>query len=201
MGFQKRCIDFDETKSMTSKLKFVNASTQNAEKTHVGCHDLATLTKKMFQECPEKKHCDSDFLDDSFLSSKIDDSLDELFKVDDLETSDDDDESQDEYEEKISSLCMFIVFWGMLSQLLIFCFKCRKAAHTENTKVRGSLLEVTLMCVEGHQTQWRSQPVIGSMALGNLLVVASILFTVNAFTRMKEFCDVLSLSIARMSSF
>ena len=85
---------------MTSKLKFVNASTQNAEKPHVGCHDLATLTKKMFQECPEKKHCDSDFLDDSFLSSKIDDSLDELFKVDDLETSDDDDESQDEDEKK-----------------------------------------------------------------------------------------------------
>ena len=186
---------------MTSKLKFVNASTQNAEKPHVGCHDLATLTKKMFQECPEKKHCDSDFLDDSFLSSKIDDSLDELFKVDDLETSDDDDESQDEDEKKISSSCMFIVFWGMLSQLLIFCLKCRKSAHIENTKVRGSLLEVTLMCVEGHQMQWRSQPVIGTMVIGNLLVVASILFTVNAFTRMKEFCDVLSLSIARMSSF
>ena len=155
----------------------------------------------MFPECPERKDCDPDFLDDSFLSSEIDDPLDESFKVDDLETPDDDNESQDEDEEKISSSCKFIVFWEMLSQLLIFYFKCRKAAHIEKTKVRGSLLEVTLMCVEGHQTQWRSQPVIDTMALGNMLVAASSLFTGNTFTRIKEFCDVLSLSIAKMSLF
>ena len=29
------------------------------------------------------------------------------------------------------------------------------------------------MCIEGHETQWSSQPVIGTIALGNLLVVAS----------------------------
>ena len=39
------------------------------------------------------------------------------------------------------------------------------------------------------------------MALGNLLVAASISFTGNTFTRIKEFCDVLSLSVAKMSSF
>ena len=39
------------------------------------------------------------------------------------------------------------------------------------------------------------------MAIGNLLVVAGILFTGNAFTRIKEFCDVLSLSIAKMLFF
>ena len=92
-------------------------------------------------------HCDPDFLDDSFLSSEIDDPLDESFKVD-LETSDDGYESQAEDSERISSSCKFIVFWEMLSQLLIFCFKCRKAAHIEKTKVRGILQEVTLMCVE-----------------------------------------------------
>ena len=45
-------------------------------------------------------HCDPDFLDDSFLSSEIDDPLDESFKVDDLETSDDEYESQDEDSER-----------------------------------------------------------------------------------------------------
>ena len=190
-----------ENATTTSKLKFVNASTQTDGKIHVGCHDVPTLTENMFAECPERKDCDPDFLDDSFLSSENDDPLDESFKVDDLETSDDDDESQDEDEERISSSCKFITFREMLSQLLMFCFKCRKAAHTEKTKVRGSLLEVTLMCVEGHQTQWRSQPVTGTMALGNMLIAASILFTGNTFTRIKEFCDVLSLSTAKMSSF
>ena len=76
-------------------------------------------------------HCDPDFLDGSFLSSEIDDPLDESFKVD-LETSDDGYESQAEDSERISSSCKFIVFWEMLSQLLIFCFKCRKVAHIEN---------------------------------------------------------------------
>ena len=96
----------------------------------------------------QRKHYDLDILDDSFLSSEIDNPLDESFKVDDLETSDDDDESQDDENKIISSLCKFLVFWEMLSQLLIFCFKCRKAAHIEKTNVRGILQEVTLMCVE-----------------------------------------------------
>ena len=93
-----------EKATMTSKLKFVNASTQTDDKIHVGCHVVSTLTENMFPVCPERKHCDPDFLDDSFLSSKIDDPVDESFKVDDLETSDDDNESQDKDKEKISSL-------------------------------------------------------------------------------------------------
>ena len=109
---------------MTSKLKFVNATTQTDDKIHVGLHDVATLTENMFPECPERKDCDPDFFDDSFLSSEIDDPLDESFKVDDLETSDDDGESQDDDEEEISLSCKFIVFREMLSQLLIICFKC-----------------------------------------------------------------------------
>ena len=43
--------------------------------------------------------------------------------------------------------------------------------------------------------------VIDMMALGNLLVAASILFTGNTFTRIKGFCDMLPLPIAKMSSF
>ena len=162
---------------------------------------MATFTENMFPECPEREHCEPDFLDDSFLSSEIDDPLDESLKIDDLEPLDDNDELHDEDNERISSSCKFIVFLEMFSQLLIFCFKCKKAAHIEKIKVRGSLLEVTLMCVEVHQIQWRSQPVIGTMVLGNLLVVASILFTGNTSTRIKEFCDVLFLSIAKMPSF
>ena len=57
------------------------------------------------------------------------------------------------------------------------------------------------MCVEGHQTKWRSQPVTSTMALGNLLVATSILFTGNTFTWIIKFCEVLFLSLAKMSSF
>ena len=57
------------------------------------------------------------------------------------------------------------------------------------------------MSVEGHQTQLCLQLVIDTMALGYLLVAASILLTGNTFTRTKEFGNVLSLSIAKMSLF
>ena len=66
-----------EKATVTSKLKFVNASTQTGEKILVGWHYVATLTENMFPECPEREHCEPDFLDDSFLSSEIDDPLDE----------------------------------------------------------------------------------------------------------------------------
>ena len=61
---------------------------------------MAALTENMFPECPGKKHYDTDFLDNSFLSSEIDDPLDESFKVDDLQTSDDDNESQEKTKKK-----------------------------------------------------------------------------------------------------
>ena len=136
---------------------------------------MATLTETIFPECPERKHSDPNFVDYSFLSSEIDDPVDKPFKVDDLEISDDNGESQDEHEEEISSSCKFKIFWIMLSQLLIFCCKCRKASHIEKTKIRGSLLEVTLMCLEGRQT--------------------------HTFNRRKNICDVLSLSIAKIPLF
>ena len=49
-----------EKATMTSKLKFVIASTQTDDKIYVGCHDVATLTENMFPESPERKHCDPD---------------------------------------------------------------------------------------------------------------------------------------------
>ena len=48
------------------------------------------------------------------------------------------------------------------------------------------------MCVEGHQTQWCLQSVIDIIAIGNLLAAG-------IFTRTKEFCNLISLSIAKMS--
>ena len=66
---------------------------------------------------------------------------------------------------------------------------------------KGNFARGNINVCWSQQTQWSSQAVIGTMALGNLLVAASISFTGNTFTRIKEFCDVLSLSVAKMSSF
>lgn len=44
----------------------------------------------------------------------------------------------------------------------------------------GSLLVVTLIHVERNQTQWRSKPVVETMALGNLLVTAFFLLEIHS---------------------
>lgn len=43
-----------------------------------------------------------------------------------------------------------------------------------------SLLEVTLIHVESNQTQWRSKPVVETMALRNLLVTAFFLLEIHS---------------------
>lgn len=55
---------------------------------------MATLMGNMFPESPERKDCHPDFPNDSFLSSEIHNPLDESFKVDDLDRSNDASESQ-----------------------------------------------------------------------------------------------------------
>ena len=50
-------VQNSEKATVTSKLKFVNASTQTDDKIHVGCHDVATLMENMFPECPECFTC------------------------------------------------------------------------------------------------------------------------------------------------
>ena len=158
VGIQKKCIGFGEAKSGLRKgnsdIEVENCECQHTNGWQNSCRLpwCGFFDGKHVSECPDRKHCDPDFLGDSFLSSEIDDPLDESLKAGDLETSDDKDESEEEDEEKISLSCKFIVFWEMLSQLLIFCFKCRKDVLIENTKVRRSLLAVTLKCVEGHHT-------------------------------------------------
>ena len=141
-----------EKATKTIRLQFVNVSTQTDDKIHVGCHDVATLMETMCPECPERRDCDPDFLNDSFLFSETDEPLNESFKVDDLETSDNVDESQDKDSERIFIVVQVNGFLGNAFTAVLL--QMQKSFLYSKDQSKGSVLEITLMCVEGHQTQW-----------------------------------------------
>ena len=95
----------------------------------------------------------------------------------------------------------YIVFWPMLLQLLTFCLNCRCAASITNIITRGSQLTVTLLCINGHQTSWNSQPSVRGMSQGNLLISASILFTGNTFGRISELFNTAKVKFFSKSTY
>ena len=128
-----------------------------------------------------------DFQDESFRISEYSDESQEY-------SSGSTDESES-YTDK------YIVFWSMLCQLFTCCLTCHKSAYVASKKVIGSLLSVTLFCVDGHTSIWKSQPLLNKMPLGNLLLASSVVFTGNTYGRIKELLEVLSVACISKTSF
>jgi hypothetical protein len=83
------------------------------------------------------------------------------------------------------------------------CPRCGSAIQhiTFDNKNRGSLLKVRYSCMNGHTNEWFSQPLLKSMALGNVLISCATLFTGLTYERVKQFADTLSLPILSKSQF
>ena len=67
--------------------------------------------------------------------------------------------------------------------------------------LKGSVLIVTLPCVENHETVWYSQPNLSRMATGNIFLSAAILFTGNTFQRIKELMNVINVCFISHTTF
>ena len=67
----------------------------------------------------------------------------------------------------------YIVFFSSLLQLLKFYLLCRAPALIETVIRRGTAISVTLLCEEGHSSNWKSQPIFNGIYAGNLLVAAA----------------------------
>ena len=101
-----------------------------------------------------------------------------------------------------------LVFWSCLKPLLNWCLTCPVYATISNFFAKGRMLIVTLFCLEGHESTWRSQPNLDGMAAGNLFLSAATLFTGNTFQRIQEFMKIANIysishtnNIQKMYSF
>ena len=87
----------------------------------------------------------------------------------------------------------FIVFESCLKLLLTICSICGAAICEWKEKTSGTMLSVTMTCINSHLTCWSSQPLIKNIAAGNLLSSAAILFSANTFSRISQFASFLDL--------
>ena len=132
--------------------------------------------------------------------------MDESFNIE-SEEEDSNDESDYEDTEIIRSELSpitdskFIVFWSCLLPLFNFCFQCFENAAVTKTVTRGSLVIVSMFCKNGHTTHWKSQPDINGTAGGNVLLAASILYSGNTFTGIKEMMENLKVKFFSRSTF
>lgn len=91
----------------------------------------------------------------------------------------------------------FIVFESKLRELFHMCPSCL-AKGSATMEESGSLVKVKFLCPDcGHTFNWDSQPQIGKMAVGNLLMSAAVLFPGNLFTQIVKFLD--AMNVARIS--
>ena len=71
----------------------------------------------------------------------------------------------------------------------------------QNESTIGSMLSIKLSCLNGHEIQWNSQPLINKTPAGNLLSAAAILFSGNTFSHINEFCSCLNMKFISKSLF
>ena len=85
----------------------------------------------------------------------------------------------------------FILFKERLDKLLKRCPECGAGIRKKHTSTQGSLLLVTLKCINGHAFTWNSQPMIKRMAAGNLLISSAILLSGATYTKMATLAEIL----------
>jgi len=97
----------------------------------------------------------------------------------------------------------FVVFESQLDRLLdkLICPICQCPVSMDDVVKKcneGTLLHVVAHCISGHVIiDWLSQPRIGRMPAGNLLICAATLFSGQTFTHMQnvaEFCNLKFMS-------
>jgi solute carrier family 8 (sodium/calcium exchanger) len=160
---------------------------------------------------------DNKLLNSSFTSNSFcDDRNDLTFEVDmDCDSSDNDSTHTDDSTELIegdtqtliANQRKFIVFESQLDDLFAR-LKCRECDFTVDMSdtvkdcSSGTILRVSVFCTNGHLIhRWLSQPLIGKMSAGNLLVSAATLFCGQTYTHIAQFAEFMNLKFITESTF
>ena len=132
--------------------------------------------------------------------------LDESYNLESVEEESDDESDYEDAEiiqPELSPIkdSKFIVFWSCLLPLFNFCSTCFENTTVTKAVTRGSLLIVSMLCKNSHDTHWQSQPDINGRAGGNVLLAASLLYSGNTFTKIKEMMQNLKVAFFSHASF
>ncbi|XP_078604037.1 uncharacterized protein LOC144877851 [Branchiostoma floridae x Branchiostoma japonicum] len=174
--------------------KFVTASTQ----TELTSEMIESLMSSTLCSTPKAK---ANMRELSFATlspvASPSDKNDPTFNLSSFETDMDDTDTDYEYdseeEEEGNGSQFYIVHRSKLLERFQTC-ECGQPLAVWNMKSTGSMLAIEYECSScSNRGTWHSQPKIGSMAAGNLLIPAAILFTGGTYKKFADICDTLRL--------
>ena len=95
----------------------------------------------------------------------------------------------------------FIVFWSCLLSLFGFCFTCLSKSFIDKVSVRGTLLYVKTIWKNNHVFEWKSQPKLKNISIGNILLSSSILYSGNTFGQIYEMFKMINTAYISKARF
>ena len=95
----------------------------------------------------------------------------------------------------------FIIFNSCIQELLQYCPSCGAPTASFTHFCTGTLLTVKIICLNGHDIKWSSQPLISGIPAGNLTAAAGIMFSGETYKRLSFFADILKLSFISESTY
>lgn len=87
----------------------------------------------------------------------------------------------------------FLLFKEHMDKLLKRCPGCGAAIRKKHTLTKGTLLLVTLKCINGNTFPSNSQPMVKGIAAGNLLMSSAILLSGATYTEVATLAEILGL--------
>ena len=86
----------------------------------------------------------------------------------------------------------FTVYWSCLLILLQKCVTCAAPSHIKKIITKGSAICVHLLCQNGHFNVWRSQPMQICHYIGNLRLVAAVLFSSSTYRKLSKYFKIMN---------
>ena len=122
------------------------------------------------------------------------------------EEEEDEEDTETSWPEQLVNQRKFIIFESQLHKLFRQS-RCSICSHyfmlDQNYlgQTIGSGLCVKLECVNGHPWVWHSQPMLGRMPAGNVLISAAILFSGQTYTHISSFAGFLNLEFVGQTTY
>ena len=95
----------------------------------------------------------------------------------------------------------FVIYWYYLFMLLQNCLTCAAPSHIKKIITKDSVVCIHLLCQNGHFNVCRSQPSQNCPYIGNLRLLAAVLFGCNIYCKLSKYFKIMNLSWASKSCY
>ena len=150
------------------------------------------LLNTSIHESENMDHTEDDLVNLSTVSNSFRDDSKDLTFVNDSDPDSDSDNEEESEKCNIVKQKKYLCFEDSLMELFVRlrCPQCDSPVDPDDIKKDdsdGTLLRCSIYCTGGHLVdRWSSQPILGKMPAGNLLMCAAILYCGQTYTRISQ---------------